>query len=167
MYGLEKETRAPKRNNVRLKGALCKHLYSVIELLNEKRIIDLIARDLNEYCKQKLGIKSDGYQDAEGMMQKDFKANQYDYSVEGILKTILTTEQFNDYMNGTKLEDLDLTDEQRKDIEDAIANMRDRSQFEVKSELEKQFQPAKRGRKITRDDVKLSVGEEENEEEVK
>lgn len=167
VYGLEKETRAPKRNNVRLKGALCKHLYSVIELLNEKRIIDLIARDLNEYCKQKLGIKSDGYQDAEGMMQKDFKANQYDYSVEGILKTILTTEQFNDYMNGTKLEDLDLTDEQRKDIEKAIANMRDRSQFEVKSELEKQFQPAKRGRKITRDDVKLSVGEEENEEEVK
>ena len=164
VYGLEKETRAPKRNNIRLKGALCKHLYSVIELLNEKRIIDLIARDLTMYCKQKLGIKSDGYQDAEGMMQKDFKANQYDYSVEGILKTILTTEQFNEYLDGTKLEDLDLTDEQRKDIEDAIANMRDRSQFDVKSELERQFQPVKRGRKITRDDVKLSVGEEGDDE---
>lgn len=163
-YGLEKETRAPKRNNTRLKGALCKHLYSVIELLNEKRILDLITRDINQFCRMKLGMSNDGYQDSTGMLNKDLKANQYDYNIEDALKGILTQEQFNDYMNGTKLEDLNLTDEQMKDIDNAIKSMRDRGQFKLKSELEKQFEPAKRGRKITRDDIKLQVGNDEEEE---
>ena len=61
VYGLEKETRAPKRNNTRLRGGLCKHLYSVLELLNQKRIIDLVTRDINEWCKQQLGIENNGY----------------------------------------------------------------------------------------------------------
>lgn len=165
LYGLERETRAPKRNNTRLRGSLCKHLYSVIELLNEKRIIDLIARDLNEWCKKQLGIENTGYQDAEGMIKKDFKANQYDYNIEDVLKSLLSRENFRKYQDGTPLEDLGLSDKEMKDIDDAIKNMRDRSQFALKSELEKQFEPAKRGRKIKRDDIKLSVGNEENEEE--
>lgn len=163
-YGLEKETRAPKRNNTRLQGALCKHLYSVIELINDKRILDIIAKDLNEFCRMKLGMSNDGYQDAEGMMNKDFKANQYDYNIEDVMKTLLSTENYNKYMDGTPLEDLGLSDKEMKDIEDAIKGMRDRSQFALRSELEKQFEPAKRGRRIKRDDIKLSVGN--NEEEV-
>ena len=156
VYGLEKETRAPKRNNTRLQGALCKHLYSVIELLGENRIIDLIARDLNSFCKMKLGKDHEGYQDTE-MINKDLKANQYDYNVEDIFKSLLTPENFQKYMDGTKLEDLGLSDKEMKDIDDAIRNMRSSSQFRLRNELEKQFAPAKRGRKITRDDIKLQV----------
>lgn len=168
VYGLEKETRAPKRNNTRLKGALCKHLYSVIELLNEKRIIDLIARDLNEWCKRQLGIENNGYQDADGMLQKDFKANQYDYNIEDVYKTLLSRENFKKYQEGTPLEDLGLSDQEMKDIENAIKGIRDRSQFALKSELEKEFEPVKRGRKIKRDDIKLTVGNaDDNEEEAK
>lgn len=142
----------------------CKHLYSVTELLNDKRIIDLVARDLNQFCRMKLGMTNDGYQDAEGMMNKDFKANQYDYNIEDILKGILSNENFEKYQNGTKLEDLGLSDEEIKEIDDAIKNMRDRGQFALRSELEKQFEPAKRGRRIKRDDIKLSVGNKEEDE---
>lgn len=156
-YGLEKETRAPKRNNTRLQGALCKHLYSVVELLGESRILKLITRDLNEFCKRQLGLENQGYQDPEGMMNKDMKANQYDYNVEDVLKGILPKDKFEKYQDGAKLEDLELTDEEMKEIDDAIKNMRDRSQFALKTELEKQFTPAKRGRKITRDDKKLEI----------
>lgn len=146
----------------------CKHLYSVIELLNEKRIIDLIARDLNEWCKRQLGIENNGYQDAEGMMQKDFKANQYDYNIEDVYKTLLSRENFKKYQDGTPLEDLGLSDQEMKDIENAIKGMRDRSQFALKSELEKEFEPVKRGRKIKRDDIKLTIGNaDDNEEEAK
>ena len=112
----------------------------------------------------KLGMSNDGYQDAEGMMNKDLKANQYDYNIEDVMKTLLSTENYNKYMDGTPLEDLGLSDKEMKDIEDAIKGMRDRSQFALRSELEKQFAPAKRGRRIKRDDIKLSV--ENNEEEV-
>ena len=155
-YGLEKETRAPKRNNTRLIGATCKHLYSVIELLNENRILEIITRDLNEFCKKQLGKDNAGYQDPEGIMNKDLKANQYDYNIEDVLKGILSKEDFEKYQDGTKLEDLGLSDEEMKEIDDAIKNMRDRSQFVLRTELEKQFEPAKRGRKINRDS-RLSV----------
>jgi len=164
VYGLEKETRAPKRNNTRLQGGLCKHLYSVIELLGEKRIIDLVTRDLNQFCKMKLGITDhEGYQDAEGMMNKDFKANQYDYNIESILKDLLSKENYAKYMDGTPLEDLGLSDKEMADIDKAIKGMRSSSQYALRSELEKQFAPAKRGRRITRDDIKLQVGNKEEE----
>lgn len=165
VYGLEKETRAPKRNNTRLRGGLCKHLYSVIELLGEKRIIDLVTRDLNQFCKMKLGITDhEGYQDAEGMMKKDFKANQYDYNIEDIMKTLLSKENYQKYMDGTPLEDLGLSDKEMADIDKAIKGMRSAGQYALKSELEKQFEPVKRGRKITRADIKLKVGNDEEEE---
>lgn len=164
VYGLEKETRAPKRNNTRLRGGLCKHLYSVIELLNEKRIVDLVTRDLNQFCKMKLGITNDGYQDAEGMMKKDFKANQYDYNVEDILKDLLSKENYQKYIDGTPLEDLGLSDKEMADIDKAIQGMRSAGQYALKSELEKEFEPVKRGRKIKRDDIKLKVGNDEEEE---
>lgn len=164
VYGLEKETRAPKRNNTQLKGALCKHLYSVIELLGQKRIIDLITRDINEFCKRKLGMSSEGYQDSPEMLNKDLKANQYDYNIEDVYKALLPVDKFNKWMEGTPIEELDLTDEEISDIDKSIKSMRSSSQFALRSELEKQFAPVKRGRKITRDDIKLQVGNSEEEE---
>ena len=156
VYGLEKETRAPERNNTRLQGALCKHLYSVIELLNERRILELVTRDLNEFCKKKLGKSNDGYQDVSGIMDKELKANQYDYDIAEYLKDFLSQENYEKLKDGYDLKDLDLTDEEISEIEDAIKGMRNRSQFALRSDLEKQLAPAKRGRKIKRDDIKLS-----------
>lgn len=164
VYGLEKETRAPKRNNTQLKGALCKHLYSVIELLGQKRIIDLITRDINEFCKRKLGMSSEGYQDSPEMLNKNLKANQYDYNIEDVYKALLPVDKFNKWMEGTPIEELDLTDEEISDIDKSIKSMRSSSQFALRSELEKQFAPVKRGRKISRDDIKLQVGNSEEEE---
>lgn len=47
-YGLRKETRAPKRNNVGLNGSCCKHTLSVLELINKSdTLFDNIALDLN------------------------------------------------------------------------------------------------------------------------
>ena len=50
------------------------------------------------------------------------------------------------------------------DVNDAIKNMRSASQYALKSDLEKQFEPAKRGRKIKRADIKLQVGNKEEED---
>lgn len=160
-YGLEKETRAPKRNNTRLVGALCKHLYSVIDLITNKNIITQITQDLNEFCLDKLGKENKGYQDAEGILSKDLKANQYDYNIDDIMKTLLSNENYNKYMDGTPLEDLGLSDKEMQSIDSAIKGMRDRSQFALRNELEKAFEPVKRGRKIKRDDIKLQVGNNE------
>lgn len=47
-YGLKRETRAPKRNNVGLNGGCCKHLLGVLELINRSdSLFDQIAKDLN------------------------------------------------------------------------------------------------------------------------
>ena len=52
-YGLQKELRAPKRNNVALHGGVCKHLLSVLELLNRSdSLFDKIAEDLNNLFQQ-------------------------------------------------------------------------------------------------------------------
>ena len=57
-YGIEPETRAPQRNNTRLKGALCKHLYSVIELIqNDSNLLNQIAKDIENYIKYSQGDK--------------------------------------------------------------------------------------------------------------
>ena len=48
-YGLKKELRAPKRNNVALNGGCCKHLLSVLDLINRSdSLFDQIAKDLND-----------------------------------------------------------------------------------------------------------------------
>lgn len=47
-YGLRKETRKPERNNVDLKGAMCKHAISVLDLINKSdTLLDKIILDLN------------------------------------------------------------------------------------------------------------------------
>lgn len=142
----------------------CKHLYSVLELLNQSRIIDIITRDINEWCKQQLGIENNGYVSPD-IMLKNLKANQYDYNIEDVLKSLLSPEDFKKYQDGTSLEDLNLKPEEIKNINDAINNMRSSSQYHLKSELEKEFEPVKRGRKIKRDDIKLGVDNQANTEE--
>ena len=145
-------------------GALCKHLYSVAELINQKSVIQEVTKDLNEYCLDKLGKTNKGYQDADGILSKDLKANQYDYNIEDVMKTLLTTENYNKYMDGTPLEDLGLSDKEMQSIDRAIKGMRDKSLFPLRNELEKAFEPVKKGRRIKRDDIKLSVGGNANEE---
>ena len=151
VYGLEKETRAPKRNNVWLQGALCKHLYSVFDLLSVSSVIKSITDDLNEFCLKKLGQENKGYQSTD-MMNKDFKANQYDWNIEDVYKDVLTKEQYKDFMDGKPIE---LTDEQNKKVDEYISKARQKGDFALRTELEKQFAPGKRGRAITRPDKKL------------
>lgn len=48
-YGLRKELREPKRNNTNLNGGACKHILSMLELLNRSdSLFDKIAEDLNK-----------------------------------------------------------------------------------------------------------------------
>ena len=47
-YGLRKETREPKKNNVSLNGSACKHALSVLKLINQSNTLyEEIAKDLN------------------------------------------------------------------------------------------------------------------------
>ena len=58
-YGLMKELRVPKKNNVSLKGGACKHVLSVLDLINRSdTLFNQVTRDLNvlfqRYKKQSL-----------------------------------------------------------------------------------------------------------------
>ena len=46
---LSKRIQAPKVNNVRLKGALCKHLYSVLDYMTRPFVLLAISDDVNKY----------------------------------------------------------------------------------------------------------------------
>lgn len=47
-YGLMKEVRKPQRNNVKLKGGACKHVLSVLDLINRSNtLFEQITGDLN------------------------------------------------------------------------------------------------------------------------
>ena len=48
---LDKRLQAPKVNNVRLQGALCKHLYSVLEYITRPFVLLAISDDINKYLK--------------------------------------------------------------------------------------------------------------------
>lgn len=67
---LSKRMQAPTINNVRLKGALCKHLYSVLEYLTRPYVLLAISDDITKYLE---GNKEDKYS------KQDVKtANWYD-----------------------------------------------------------------------------------------
>lgn len=59
-YGIEPEDRAPKRNNVALNGATCKHLYSVFELLKNQEVLKAIAYDLDLWLSDLYGVDPSG-----------------------------------------------------------------------------------------------------------
>lgn len=48
---LDKRLQAPKVNNVRLQGALCKHLYSVLEYITRPFVLLAVSDDINKYLK--------------------------------------------------------------------------------------------------------------------
>ena len=50
---LGKRLQAPKVNNVRLTGALCKHLYSVLEYITRPFVLLAISDDMNNFLNQK------------------------------------------------------------------------------------------------------------------
>ena len=50
---LNKRLQAPKVNNVRLAGALCKHLYSVLEYITRPFVLLAISDDMNNFLNQK------------------------------------------------------------------------------------------------------------------
>ena len=56
-YGIEPETRAPKLNNVRLQGALCKHLLSVTDLIKSGVLYEQMAKDAANWMKYQAGEK--------------------------------------------------------------------------------------------------------------
>lgn len=62
-YDIEPETRAPKRNNTLLKGALDKHLIAVVyNLYNNKSMRQLIAKDINNYLRMLANMDYEDYQ---------------------------------------------------------------------------------------------------------
>lgn len=62
-YEIEPETRAPKRNNTTLKGALNKHLFAVIEnLYNNNKMREVISRDIDNYLRMLNNMDYEDYQ---------------------------------------------------------------------------------------------------------
>lgn len=62
-YEIEPETRAPKRNNTLLQGALCKHLVGVIKNIYENKKMRLeIIHDIENYLRMIMGLDYEDYQ---------------------------------------------------------------------------------------------------------
>lgn len=62
-YEIVPETRAPKRNNVQQKGALCKHLILVVKNLYEnQQMRAAIAKDIDNYLRMLSGMDYEDYQ---------------------------------------------------------------------------------------------------------
>lgn len=72
-YGLEPETRAPRVNNVRLKGALCKHLLSLVDLLKTNTLYEQMAQDVGNWLKYKSGDTYSNFHKAR--LMGDFNKN--------------------------------------------------------------------------------------------
>lgn len=62
-YEIEPETRAPKRNNTLLQGALCKHLVAVVKNIYENKKMRLeIIHDIENYLRMIIGLDYEDYQ---------------------------------------------------------------------------------------------------------
>lgn len=62
-YEIQPETRAPKRNNTTLSGALCKHLIAVVDnLYNNKKMREQISTDIDNYLRMLAGMDYEDYQ---------------------------------------------------------------------------------------------------------
>ena len=78
-YGREPETRAPKRNNTRLRGALCKHLYSVMDLIQDQKTLTQIASDIENWIKYSQGDKYSNFNRPALMGQANKKKDKIDW----------------------------------------------------------------------------------------
>lgn len=78
-YGLEPETRAPQRNNVRLKGALCKHLLSVVDLIKSGTLYEQMAKDVYNWLRYNRGDTYKSFNKGRLMHQTHTKEKQIDW----------------------------------------------------------------------------------------
>lgn len=78
-YGSEPETRAPKLNNVRLQGALCKHLLSMVDLLKSGELYEQMASDANNWMKYMAGEQYGNFHKARLMGDAKRKKNRINY----------------------------------------------------------------------------------------
>lgn len=77
-YGLEPETRAPRVNNVRLKGALCKHLLSLVDYLKSANLYEQMAQDVGNWLRYKAGDTYKNFNKTR-MMGDFYKNNKSNY----------------------------------------------------------------------------------------
>lgn len=113
-YGIEPETRAPQRNNVRLQGALCKHLLSVMQLLQDGSLYEQMAKDARNWLSYMQGDSYSNFHKARLMGDAKRKKNQIDW------------ENYDSYMNdyfasqadkNKFLDDKDIKDSLKAEIE--------------------------------------------------
>ena len=78
-YGIEPENRAPKRNNVRLKGALCKHLLSVTDLIKSGELYEQMAKDASNWMKYQAGEAYSSFHKARLMGDANKKKNRINW----------------------------------------------------------------------------------------
>lgn len=89
-YGLEPETRAPQQNNVRLKGALCKHLLSVVDLIKSGELYEQMAKDVYNWLRYNRGDTYKFFSKGRLMHQAKTKKNKIDWEKN--------TSYMNDYL---------------------------------------------------------------------
>lgn len=78
-YGIEPENRAPQLNNVRLKGALCKHLLSVIDLIQSGSLYEQMAKDADNWMKYQAGEAYSNFHKARMMGDAIRKKNRINW----------------------------------------------------------------------------------------
>lgn len=78
-YGIEPETRAPKRNNVRLMGALCKHLLSVTDLIKSGALYNQMAQDADNWMKYQSGSAYKNFSKTRMMGDANRKKNRINW----------------------------------------------------------------------------------------
>ena len=78
-YGIEPETRSPKRNNTRLMGSNCKHLQSVMELLKTGACYSDMAKDAINWAKYNAGEEYRNFQKTRLNSDKYKKSHRMNY----------------------------------------------------------------------------------------
>ena len=78
-YGIEPETRRPKRNNVRLQGSNCKHLQSVMQLLKSGTPYEQMTKDTINWAKYNAGEEYRNFQKTRINNDKYKKENRLNY----------------------------------------------------------------------------------------
>lgn len=73
------ETRAPQRNNRRLKGALCKHLTSVVDSLLSNQLNEQLSKDITNYRNYQAGDKYKSFNRGRLMHQATTKKDRINW----------------------------------------------------------------------------------------
>lgn len=73
------ETRAPKRNNTKLAGGLCKHLVSIIEHLQIGEFYEQMAKDVNNWKQYTLGNAYRSFNRGRNMGQYNKREKEIDW----------------------------------------------------------------------------------------